>query len=223
MFSFEHRVTGNIVDVLSNNHGYYEGDLRHYGRIIFSAPNIHHGYHGLDHMLHVTLVCYRACGYYIQLEKMTKREARNLLIAALFHDYDHPGKPGHDGVNVKVAIEAMTSNLLPEDVDQTLEIASLIRATQFPHVDLGESLTLLQAVIRDADMSQAFEEPWIGTVCAGLGSEFNRTPLEMLKQQLSFLQTLHFSSDFGRVFFGKAAIEALRSKTIALLHILNLE
>lgn len=221
MFGFEHRVTGNIADVFNNTHGYYEGNLHHYARIVFSAPNIHHGYHGLRHMLHVTWVCYQACDYYIRLGKMTKREARNLLIAAIFHDYAHCGKSGNDKFNIEIAVEAMANRVALQEDGYIAEIATIIRATQFPHADLGQSITLLQAVIRDADMSQAFGVTWIGDICAGFGSELGKTPVEMLEQQRKFLEHLHFSSDFGHVFFGQAAVDAKEEETLELLKILD--
>lgn len=152
---------------------------------------------------------------------MTKREVRNLLIAALFHDYGHQGRPGNDGANIALAVEAMEMHLTPKDRSQGGEIGMIIRATEFPHSDLGSSMSLLQAVIRDADMSQAFGVSWIGDICAGFGSELGKTPVQMLEQQRKFLENLHFSSDFGRVFFGQAAVDAKEGETLELLKILD--
>jgi hypothetical protein len=217
----EHAFTGNIPRIINNNDCLYEGDLRHYLKVIFEAPNIHHGYHGLRHMLHVTWACYEACLYYAKLGKLDTRRRRNLLIAALLHDYGHAGKSGDDAANIKVAIEALVQHLLPEDAAYTEEIISILGATQFPHADLGKEITLEQAIIRDADMSQAFGVVWIGDILAGFGNELGKTPKEMLLQQQKFLSGLKFHSDFGRVFYGEAAIKAKIGETLALLDILD--
>lgn len=221
MLGFRQPFSGDIVDVINNPLKIYEGDLRHYARIIFAAPNIHHGYHGLRHMLHVTWVCYEACAYYERREMMTPRSMRNLLIAAMFHDYGHIGKKGEDAENIKVAIAAMHHSLLPEDLTESDVIEEIIKATQFPHNDLGDFITLEQSIIRDADVSQAFGTAWIGEIAAGFGSELNKTPVEMLRLQLSFLGTVHFNSDFGKVFYGKDAVAAKIQETEDLLKILS--
>jgi len=217
----EHAFTGNIPQIINNEDNLYEGNLRHYLKVVFEAPNIYHGYHGLRHMLHVTWACYEACVYYAKRSKLDKRRRRNLLIAALFHDYGHAGKPGDDAANIKVATEALVQHLLPEDEAHSEEIVLILGATQFPHADLGKEITLEQAIIRDADMSQAFGVVWIGDILAGFGAELGKTPKEMLLQQQKFLTGLKFHSDFGRVFYGRGAIEAKISETLDLLEILD--
>ncbi len=221
MLGLENRFTGDLVEVITNPHGLYEGDLRHYARVVFSAPNIHNGYHGLRHMLHVTWVCYKACEYYARLGLLGPRRMRSLLIAALLHDYGHTGRPGNDANNIKIALDAMHLVLLPEDFEYFARISNILCATQYPHKHLGRAELLEQSIIRDADMSQAFGGAWIGEIVAGFGSELGKTPLEMLEQQLKFLQGVHFSSDFGKIFFGQDAVKAKVRETEALIEILT--
>ena len=209
--------TGSIAVIANNDEGFYEGDLWHYLRLVFLAPNIHHGYHGLRHMLHVLWACYEAVRHYLALGGITKREARNLLIAALFHDYDHVGRGGNDAVNIVRAIAALREHVMPEDEPYLEEIIAIIEATEFPHKDLGDSPSLSQLIVRDADISQVFGPAWIGIILAGFGSELGKTPIEMLEQQIGFLSEVEFHTDFGKVYFGERAIVAKIAETKALL------
>lgn len=218
---FKKSFTGDIPDIINNSGNLYEGNLRPYARVIFAAPNIYHGYHGLRHMLHVTWVCYQACNYYQQLRKLTPREMRNLLVAAMFHDYGHVGKQGDDVHNITVAIKCLRDNLLIEDDQWRLEIESIIEVTQFPHRELNQNSKLEQLIIRDADMSQAFGPAWIGEILTGLGLELGKSPREMLEHQMKFLQVVHFHTDFGKVFFGVNAVEAKIAEANDLLDILK--
>jgi len=218
MFS---KYSGDIAKIATNADGLYEGDLRRYVKVILQAPNIYNGYHGLRHMLHVLWVCYQACEYYARLGKLTPPRMRRLLIAAIFHDYYHSGKSGDDKENIAEAIKGLRFHLLVEDYPYLEEIENILRATQFPHEDLGSTATLEQRILRDADVSQAFGPVWIGDILAGFGSELEKTPLEMLKQQLGFLNTLKFHSDFGKVFYGEDALHAKKVETMDLIAILE--
>src|SRR5580704_3760633 len=83
-------VTGDLPEIIGNEKGLYEGDLIFYFQtLFFRSSNLHNPYHNFRHMLHVLWLCYKACLHYEK--KLTPREMRNLLVAALFHDFDHPG------------------------------------------------------------------------------------------------------------------------------------
>lgn len=218
----DRQFTGDIARMVTNRDDLYTGvSLSHYFRVVMDAPNIYHGYHGLRHMLHVTWVCYQACKYYKHLGQMDRREARNLLVAALFHDYGHCGQAGDDANNIEVALNGLCEHVADMDRNQLSDISRIVKATQFPHADLSDSPTLGEQVIRDADISQAFGTTWIGDIAAGFGSELSKTPIEMLEQQLKFLEGVQFHSDFGKVFFGQEAVNAKFHETEELLSILK--
>src|SRR3990167_8676608 len=107
-------VNGSISEVVNNSDNLYEGNLREYFRIIFTqAKNIYNPYHNLRHMTHVMWLCYQACIFY--RNKMSSREMRNLLIASLFHDFDHSGVAGNDKLNIEKSLNGLKKYLLPED------------------------------------------------------------------------------------------------------------
>src|SRR5580658_6965423 len=103
-------VTGDLPEIIGNEEGLYEGDLISYLQILFfRSTNLHNPYHNFRHMLHVLWLCHKACRYY--QKKLTPRQMRNLLVAALFHDFDHPGHPhpgeeDPDRINIEIAIAA---------------------------------------------------------------------------------------------------------------------
>ena len=89
----------SILDIILNKDGLYEGDLIYYFRIVFKfAQNLHNPYHNMRHMLHVMWLCYQACSFY--KDEMSPRDMRVLLIAAIFHDFDHLGIRGDDSKNI---------------------------------------------------------------------------------------------------------------------------
>lgn len=222
MISFDQPVTVDIVNIMHmfvNLHCRYEGNLEDYVKLVYSEPNIHPGHNGLQHVLHVTSVCYEACEYYNRLDNITSREARNLLIAALFHGYAHLGQPGKDEVNIAAARATLDKHLLEHDREHLDEIVLIIKATQSPHSARGQSMTLLQAIIRDVD--QTSEMAGIGGIFNGFGSELDMTPIKILEQQLEFFQRFRYYSDFGRVFLRDEASSDRWSATQHLLGIIG--
>jgi hypothetical protein len=131
-------------------------------------------------------------------ETLSQREMRNLLIAALFHDFDHTGKSGPDSINISKAITGLVENLLYEDEPHLLAITRLIRATEFPYTVPADKLNLSGQIIRDADMSQSLTQAWIQQTIFGLSEEWNKPPLEVLKMQVPFHKNLEFYTDWAK-------------------------
>jgi hypothetical protein len=90
-------------------------------------------------MLHVLWLCHQACRYYQSW--LTPRQTRNLLIAALFHDFDHdfdhpghphPGENDPDRKNIPIAIAGLRRYGMPADRAFLPQIEALIEATHYP-------------------------------------------------------------------------------------------
>lgn len=211
------RFCGDIPQLVANPTELYEGNLIPYFRIVLAAPNVHNGYHGLRHGLHVTWVCYRACEYYKSSGLLTPRRMRNLLVGAMFHDYGHPGMPRADSKNIKVAIAGFKRYAEPMDQPYASEISGIIGATEYPHKPLPPDAPLEWKIIRDADVSQALSPTWIGDILAGLGHELGLDPLRMLQKQEEFLTHIEWLTDFARTNYGDEAIAAKIEEARALL------
>lgn len=213
-------MNGTLPSILTNEDSLYEGTLIQYFKVIFNtSTNLRAPYHNFRHMLHVLYLCYQACIFY--KDTLTPREMRSLLIAALFHDFNHCGVMGDDDLNISRAIRGFEKNMLKEDVESSSSIIDTIRATQFPYVTPSEELTLSGQIIRDADKGQPFSIAWIQQTVIGLSSEWDMKPIEILRGQPVYLEQLSFCTLWGQSIFTAEVIEDKIKETRAILGILE--
>lgn len=214
-------VRGSIDHVILNDAKLYEGNLVPYFKIIFfQAKNLNNPYHNFRHMMHVTWLCHGACIFYEA--EMTKRQMRNLLIAAMFHDYDHTGIMGPDKQNIEIAVAALEKYILPEDRPYLEDISDIIRATEYPYKSDSTNLKLSFQILRDADLSQALNATWLQQVIFGLAAEWKKTPYEVLKIQTNFHEILNFSTEWAKETWPKEEIDKKIHEVRNLLQILEL-
>jgi hypothetical protein len=147
-------------------------------------------YHNLSHALRVANVV---------INEVPEVERTTFLIAALFHDYGHPGVMGEDEKNIERAIQKVL--LLPAKPGTSLEYAAeLIRGTQFPLPE-GMTLTPDQGLLRDADFwHTAFlgKEDWL-QVQVGLAAEFGKSLKDWLVGNAGYIETVPTFSKWGRI------------------------
>jgi hypothetical protein len=153
---------------------------------------------------------------------------RNLLIAALFHDFDHPGHPhpgenDPDRINIPIAIAGLRRYVMPADRAFLPQIEALIEATHYPYKIGSDKLDLLGQIIRDTDRAQALSPAWIQQVVFGLAQEWELSPLEVLKRQGSFLAGLSFSTGWAQQLFPEELIQAKIEEVEQLLQLLHTE
>lgn len=193
---------GIIPQIIRNDDGLYDGDLRYYFKIAFNAKNVQAPYHNFRHMLHVTMLCTSALEFYKGTRyELSGREARELLIAGLFHDFDHTGRTGNDDLNIEYALRGLEKHLLLHDQPSIDRIRGMIKGTQFPYVIDASALSLGGKILRDADASQAFSVAWIQQVIFGLAEEMGTTPLQVLQSQKKFLGKIEFHTDWAKFMF----------------------
>lgn len=200
----------NVPFLMENRNGEYnyKGNLMHYAKVIFYAPNIANHYHGLRHMYHVMWDAYRAA-IAMGLDPLT---IRLMLIASLFHDYNHPGKAGNDADNLKLAIKGLRTHIHPSDEEHIDTIILFMMATEYPHKNLdphGHEFTLPALLVRDADISYTLGAVWISTV-SGLAWELSMSALELIKLQETFLKEhLHFSTEWGKSTYDELRVQRI--------------
>jgi hypothetical protein len=182
----------DIIRMIKNEDDLYEGDLKAYFNLIMKSPNAYAPYHNVRHMLHVFWESYDGAIYM----KLNKREMRNLLISALFHDYNHMGVKGDDSINIERAFEALDQHLLEEDRPYIDIIKKTISSTKYPY-NPNEKFTENELILRDADQSQTFSSVWIQSVLYGLGKELEMTYEQMLRLQIPFLENMKFYTKWG--------------------------
>lgn len=213
---------GSLAHVIMNTEGLYQGNLAAYFKAVFlEARNVNLPAHNFRHMTHVTYLCYDACHFYQHEEGMTSLEMRKLLIAALFHDFDHCGMAGDDDLNIIRAIRGLKRHLQPEDEMHFDEIAALIRVTEYPPKETLVERPLCARILHDADLAQALSPAWIQQIILGFSREWGKTPLEVLRMQEQFLGNLRFSTEWARRKFPADVVEAKIEEGRDLLAILE--
>jgi hypothetical protein len=216
------RSYGQIPGIIRNDEGLYQGNLIRYFQIVFfQAQNLENPYHNFRHMFHVLWQCYNACLFYRGV--LTSRQVRNLLIAAIFHDYDHSGLLGNDDLNITRAIRELEKHALEEDRESLSDIVTLIRVTEFPYKISSDKLDLSGQIIRDADMTQALSVAWIQQVIFGLGREWKKNPIEVLRLQEGFLSHLVFHTEWAQQLFPQSEIEAKIRESREYLQLLEMK
>jgi len=196
----------NLPEIIKNVDNLYQGDLRHYFQVVMSsAKNLKNPYHNFRHMFHVTWLCYDACVFYEDV--LTPAQMRKLLIAAMFHDFDHPGRSGNDDLNIEISIRGLRKNVDTCDEKNLSEIENIIRTTQFPHIIPASQLNLMQAILRDADLSQGLSPVWVQEIIFGLSSEMCVSPTDVFKMQAGFFTNLKFITEWGKIKFNQNIID----------------
>lgn len=215
-------VRGSLDQLILNHDNLYEGNLVRYFQIVFhNAKNVNHPYHNFRHMMHVTWLCHDACKYY--KKELSKRDMRNLLVASVFHDFDHRGTIGEDLENIKLAVQALNKYILPEDVPYLNEMTTIIKSTEYPYKEASASLALCCQIIRDADLSQSLSPAWLQQVIFGLAVEWKKSPMEVLKLQTNFHRSLKFNTDWAKKTWPQEEIEKKIEETTNLLKILEMD
>lgn len=143
---------------------------------------------------------------------ITDAEIRYLLCACLYHDFGHTGvNPDID--NIEIAVTNMRAGLpvlceteFSEDELSTIE--DIIRVTEFPFVH--EPKTILQQIIRDADLMQPLDVDNIETVLDGLRIEVNAkfgasmTRKQFCQKQIEFMNSVTFYTEPARMIYEQA-------------------
>jgi hypothetical protein len=174
--------------------------LRYYHWLVFRAPNIFNPYHNARHAYTVLISVHDGLDYNQYILPPDKRVLRGILISAILHDYGHSGKTGNDAREIQTAIKVLRSLILDSDRDLWPGIEELIGYSEFPYANFN--VPLAAQILRDADRSQVFSETWLQQVVFGLAAESGRDPLDLLKQQIDFLNHLQFETDWAQQKFG---------------------
>jgi len=161
-------------------------------------------YHNLNHNITVTVFSY----YIGKIEKISSKEMKELLIAAIFHDFNHSAGESKDDINVKNAKkgikEFIEKNKIVVDLDA---IDKILDATEFPYKVNEEDLNIQQKIIRDADLTQLFEPTRLQANFLGLQKEQKIEYKKQLENQEKFYKVLKFRTKLGKTLHKKFSKE----------------
>lgn len=184
------------LDIISQ-----EGDIlpRAFRYIIDNNSSNFAPYHNFNHMLRVMYYCDKGCSYH----KIDGKRRTNILLAAIFHDFNHSQGEEKDDVNVIRAIEGVKefyeSNAMNKNSVNIDKVVEIIQATQYPYVINSEDLTLEQAIIRDADLMPSLDPDWLNNIIVGLMKEMKIESFKaMCEGQYKFHQGIKMCSPWGQ-------------------------
>lgn len=124
---------------------------------------------------------------------------RLLVIAGIFHDFNHSAGKLKDPENISNAIDAFYQ--FTEETEEDSEFVSdMIKITQFPY-NKEDVLNEYHKVIRDADIMQFLEKNYIQQVLFGLGNEIsgsNELTVVQLENQIKFMETIEIFNDYTK-------------------------
>lgn len=163
-------------------------------------------YHNLDHCLTVVKWCGRLAG----ICSLPANEEKALILAAIFHDFDHTAGEQEDDVNIQRALTGLKRFGEIHRVDEELLNAAIenIQVTQFPFIYTPQ--TISQKIIRDADLLQSLEPNRVEVLVDGLRKELEvkfkrKIPRgEFCENQVKFLDGLKLYTTPAQVIFDAA-------------------
>ena len=142
--------------------------------------------------------------------------AKDLFVAALFHDYNHTGGREDDSANIMRALDAMWDWSKMYDPGQSYFdpdlVANLIMATQFPwqaHTYDEAGFDDMRDILRDADILASAEIAGFSMPITGLPVELEHklgkvlSPTEMVAGQHDFMTKLQLHTEPGKVMWAK--------------------
>lgn len=171
-------------------------ELEYYLKVLITENSGNNNYY--HNFQHTTTVMNNV--YHIAIhEELSRKKIRLLLIAALFHDFDHSGGKLKDDENIKLAIEAFKKYSKESDKHNKF-IIDIIKCTQFPYnIDDDEYLTKCQKIIRDADSLQWIEDNFIQHILFGISKEYGNSLTTLtLKNQIKFIEDLRIFTSTGK-------------------------
>lgn len=169
--------------------------------IIDNSQSIFKPYHNLNHNITVTVFS----NYIGVREGLPKKEMVELLLAAIFHDFNHSGGEKKDTENIKAAKKGVKDFLKEtgiSDIDID-NVFNIIDATEYPYVIPNDKLSTQQKIIRDADLCQLFENQRLQMNYLGLGKESNTDMGTQIKNQDKFISTIKFNTKAAKDLFSK--------------------
>lgn len=194
----------NTVSILFMNRLKQLGLLDIWLWVADNNPSGRVNYHNNYHIYFMTWLCDQIFGSQ-SWDEQAGCDIKSLLVACMFHDYDHTGGKKEDSINVNRAIDAFQKayrNLKMVDINPEL-VVSLIRITEYPYTD--QARTLEEQCMRDADLlyTTVMGDPEIVMLhlCNEMEILHKRTYTseEMLKGYETFIMEATLHTDIAKI------------------------
>lgn len=173
-------------------------------------------YHNRYHTMTMVKNVAEAADYYYLLRTWKD----SLIVAAIFHDFNHSGGVQNDRVNITNARREFNyfytnyhqgpaeNSINPVFVDQMIETTMFVGG-EFPN----EPTDLIQQIIRDADLLQISEPNWYDMVIEGIRAELVNGGLtlsedQMVRGQIDFMKKhFKFYTEWGKARWNSPVVQ----------------
>jgi hypothetical protein len=209
--------------ILSHKPEYIDPIFKHYKLTeyltYFRQYTLHQtqGYHNQCHSYSVALNCYEGA---MNTALLTSNDRVAILLAGLFHDYQHTQNLDlchkEDSVNIRIAVNGFLEihSKVKQPVDDVIckKVVYLIQTTEYPYKTNSIKLRCpLAKIIRDADLMNIYEEPEValqqlyGLYKEKLNgipfSQIGNTPTtrDWFKANVVFLKSVNFISQWAKL------------------------
>lgn len=160
-------------------------------------------YHNLDHLIGVTMWSGRLAAIEGSLYHP---ETKALLLAAMFHDFNHSSGRNKDSWNIKQATDALEIYCKNNKISSSvmLEAYYCIKTTEFPFIRDPE--TDQENIIRDADLLYGLSIDYESIIVDGLRKEIEISSnsqidrAEFAKKNKEFRDSLYFFTESATTF-----------------------
>jgi len=150
-------------------------------------------YHNIIHIFNVMhSVVDILNNYDVPVEKQ-----KLLLLTAMFHDFNHSGGELNDSENIKMAKDgiiyfASSIYMKTEDLSFVLD---LLDVTEYPYKKSNDELTLIEKILRDADLSQVMKlDTYFAHNLIGLKYELKTD--NCIGNQRNFIENLEYATTY---------------------------
>jgi hypothetical protein len=167
-------------------------------------------YHNNFHLEHVSLFVIKGCEYF----NIEKSYQKLMIVASLFHDFNHTGSGKDDDVNILKAVEGFLeyNNEYEKFIEDEVKfITELIKSTRYPYLKVCEDLNIYQQIIRDSDILQGpFCQNYLNGVVFAIAKEANIDLEKMLSGQKEFLKNTTFCTDWANELYKNVLPEVIK-------------
>ena len=166
-------------------------------------------YHNIEHLFNVSKY-----SYLIGIsEGLSNSDLVVLVLSSLFHDAGHLGGTigkVQDSINIEKSIDLFDAfNNEFCKVENKNLVYKLICCTEYPYTKSNKNCSLLEKIIRDADMSSILETNFIFTTIFGLAKEFYIDVKKQIDNQLIFIDKLEFNTNYCKNLFNEVKLSKI--------------
>ena len=174
--------------------------------VMLHSKSNHAGYHNFFHVQTLFEQCYEALRY----ETVHASRDNVVLTAVLFHDFNHSMGEKNDAENIKRAIAGFkkwNTKYNGGNKEFFAEVVEVIKATQYPYAIDAKDLSIEQAIIRDADLTQILQPTWIAMNVLGLAKELKKPIGAVIGGNMEFFRNIHPQTKWFKMKWGAKQAE----------------